>query len=135
MKPEIKEKFEDIPVQEPMKEKISEIEKPLKDEASKIASEVLVGGAAVAAAGAAVKDKPVEEVIPSDNSKPEKTEVVKVNKEQIKAAVAEVLDEEFLKDTIKSALAENLEKVIWAIIPDLAEKLILQEIEKLKKGE
>ena len=110
-----------------------QVEETVKDEASKIASEVLVGGAA--GADVSGKGKAVDEVKPSDDSKSEKTEVVKINKEQIKAAVAEVLNEEFLKDTIKSALAENLEKVIWAIIPDLAEKLILQEIEKLKKGE
>jgi hypothetical protein len=36
---------------------------------------------------------------------------------------------------VREVISKNLEKVIWEIVPDMAEKLIIEEIEKLKKGE
>lgn len=65
----------------------------------------------------------------------EGVQIQSVDAEMIKGIVAEILNEEFLKNTIKEVLSKNLEKVIWEIVPDITEKLVLEEIERLKKGE
>jgi len=57
-----------------------------------------------------------------------------LNETMIKNAIKEAFGEDFLKDVVRESLRENLEKVIWEVVPDLSEKLILEEIERLKKG-
>jgi len=59
---------------------------------------------------------------------------VEINEKMVQNAVAEVLDEDFLKGVVSQILHDKLEKVIRDVIPDLSEELILKEIEKLKKS-
>ncbi len=105
-------------------------QKEYKDKASEIAAELLNKKSIIDE-----QKEPAANITEEIEGKIENTYVSpQVTDEQIKKAVAEVLNEEFLKETIKDVLTKNLEKVVWEIIPDLAEKLIIEEIEKLKKG-
>lgn len=58
-----------------------------------------------------------------------------VDEDKVREIVSDIISEDFLKSVIKDVLSKNLEKVIWEIVPDMAEKLVLEEIERLKKGE
>ncbi|MCX8084387.1 MAG: response regulator [Calditerrivibrio sp.] len=60
------------------------------------------------------------------------TVVPTIDETVIKKIISEVIDETFLKSVLKEALSKQLEKAIWEIVPELAEKLILAEIEKIK---
>jgi DNA-binding response OmpR family regulator len=72
-----------------------------------------------------------EEVSEADSS----TVPEGLDRETVKAVIEEAIDLDFIRDTVREVLSKNLEKVIWEIVPDMAEKLIVEEIEKLKKGE
>ena len=72
-----------------------------------------------------------EEVSEADSS----TVPEGLDREAVKAVIEEAIDLDFIRDTVREVLSKNLEKVIWEIVPDMAEKLIVEEIEKLKKGE
>lgn len=53
----------------------------------------------------------------------------------LKVAIEKTIDLEFVKNIVREVLTKNLEKAVWEIVPDMAERLIIQEIERLKKGE
>ncbi|MGC8768161.1 response regulator [Calditerrivibrio sp.] len=55
-----------------------------------------------------------------------------INDEKIKSIISEIINEDFVKSVIKDVLAKSLEKAVWEIVPELAERLILSEIEKIK---
>lgn len=55
-----------------------------------------------------------------------------VTDEIIKKAVMEVINEDMLKGIIKECFGKILEKVVWDVVPELAEHLIIAEIEKIK---
>ncbi len=59
---------------------------------------------------------------------------VEIDENIVQSAVEKVLDGDFLKEAVRQALYKNLEKAIWEVVPDLSEKLILEEIEKLKEN-
>jgi hypothetical protein len=40
-----------------------------------------------------------------------------------------------MKDIVRETVSKSLEKAVWEIVPELAEKLILEEIERIKKGQ
>lgn len=53
----------------------------------------------------------------------------------LKVAIEKTIDLDFVKNIVREVLTKNLEKAVWEIVPDMAERLIIQEIERLKKGE
>ncbi len=59
---------------------------------------------------------------------------VEIDEKMVQNAVAEVLDEDFLKGVVSQILHDKLEKVIRDVVPELSEELILKEIEKLKES-
>jgi len=76
-----------------------------------------------------------EEVVTEYSVKDDEEEKIIVDKEIIKKVIEDSIDLDFLRDVVREVISKNLEKVIWEIVPDMAEKLIIEEIEKLKKGE
>lgn len=58
-----------------------------------------------------------------------------LNEDSLREAIEQTFDLEFVKNIVREVLAKNLEKAVWEIVPDMAEKLIIQEIERLKRGE
>jgi len=76
-----------------------------------------------------------EEVLVEDSVKSGEEGKLLVDKEVIKKVIEDSIDLDFLRDVVREVISKNLEKVIWEIVPDMAEKLIIEEIEKLKKGE
>lgn len=76
-----------------------------------------------------------EDVVAEDSVKHVEEEKLLVDKEMIKKVIEDSIDLDFLRDVVREVISKNLEKVIWEIVPDMAEKLIIEEIEKLKKGE
>jgi hypothetical protein len=50
----------------------------------------------------------------------------------IPATVA--LDEEQLKTLLASVSREVIERIVWEVVPDLAETIIKEEIRKIKAG-
>lgn len=59
----------------------------------------------------------------------------KISKEMIREIVYEAVDINFMKDIVRETVSKSLEKAVWEIVPELAEKLILEEIERIKKGQ
>jgi len=55
-----------------------------------------------------------------------------IDEERIRAIISEMINEDFIKSVIKDVLARNLEKAVWEIVPELAERLIIAEIERIK---
>lgn len=55
-----------------------------------------------------------------------------IDEERLRNIIAEIVNEDFIKSVIKDVLTKNLEKAVWELIPELAEKLIIAEIEKIK---
>lgn len=53
----------------------------------------------------------------------------------LRNTIEQTIDLEFVKNIVREVLSKNLEKAVWEIVPDMAERLIIQEIERLKKGE
>ncbi|MDD2732836.1 MAG: response regulator [Desulfuromonadaceae bacterium] len=54
--------------------------------------------------------------------------------ETVPAATTPVLSEEQLKVAISSASKEVIERIVWEVVPDLAETLIREAIRKIKEG-
>ncbi|MCA1927942.1 MAG: response regulator [Calditerrivibrio sp.] len=57
---------------------------------------------------------------------------IEISKDIVKNVVADIIDEDMIRGVIKESLGKHLEKVIWEVVPELAEKLIIAEIEKIK---
>ncbi|MBZ4672786.1 response regulator [Deferribacterales bacterium Es71-Z0220] len=76
-----------------------------------------------------------EDVAKEDFLESVEGEKLHIDKEMIKKVIEDSIDLDFLRDVVREVISKNLEKVIWEIVPDMAEKLIIEEIEKLKKGE
>ncbi|MEF3254410.1 MAG: response regulator [Deferribacterales bacterium] len=57
---------------------------------------------------------------------------VTVNSDIVKSAVASIITEDMIKDVVRECLSKHLEKVVWEVVPELAEQLIIAEIEKIK---
>lgn len=57
---------------------------------------------------------------------------IQISKDILKNVVADIIDEDTVRVAIKESLSKHLEKVIWEVVPELAEKLIIAEIEKIK---
>lgn len=77
--------------------------------------------------------KGFDEAISTNKSEPETTtQYSAINDEKIKSMISEIINEDFVKSVIKDVLAKSLEKAVWEIVPELAERLILAEIEKIK---
>ncbi|MGB9731854.1 MULTISPECIES: response regulator [Calditerrivibrio] len=77
--------------------------------------------------------KGVDEDTSPKTSEPElSTQYPTINDEKIKSIISEIINEDFVKSVIKDVLAKSLEKAVWEIVPELAERLILSEIEKIK---
>lgn len=64
----------------------------------------------------------------------EKEKPYEISKEMIREVVYEAIDIDFLKEIVRDTISKSLEKAVWEIVPELAEKLILEEIERIKKG-
>lgn len=83
-----------------------------------------------------VTEAPIEEEVLAENSvKHVQEERLLVDREMIKKTIEDALDLDFLRGVVREVISRNLEKVIWEIVPDMAEKLIVEEIERLKKGD
>jgi CheY-like chemotaxis protein len=52
----------------------------------------------------------------------------------VAAAAPAALDEEQLRSLLSSVSREMIEKIVWEVVPDLAETIIKEEIRKLKAG-
>jgi DNA-binding response OmpR family regulator len=65
----------------------------------------------------------------------EKEKPYEISKEMIREIVYEAIDIDFLKEIVRDTVSKSLEKAVWEIVPELAEKLILEEIERIKKGQ
>jgi len=65
----------------------------------------------------------------------EKEKPYEISKEMIREVVYEAIDIDFLKEIVRDTVSKSLEKAVWEIVPELAEKLILEEIERIKKGQ
>lgn len=65
----------------------------------------------------------------------EKEKPYEISKEMIREIVYEAIDIDFLKEIVRETVSKSLEKAVWEIVPELAEKLILEEIERIKKGQ
>ncbi|MGC8924430.1 MAG: response regulator [Calditerrivibrio sp.] len=77
--------------------------------------------------------KGVDEDTSPKTSEPElSAQYPTINDEKIKSIISEIINEDFVKSVIKDVLAKSLEKAVWEIVPELAERLILSEIEKIK---
>ena len=50
------------------------------------------------------------------------------------AAAPATIDEAQLKALLSNVSREIIEKIVWEIVPDLAERIIKEEIRKLKAG-
>jgi len=64
----------------------------------------------------------------------EKEKPYEISKEMIREIVYEAIDINFMKEIVRETVSKSLEKAVWEIVPELAEKLILEEIERIKKG-
>jgi len=65
----------------------------------------------------------------------EKEKPYEISKDMIREVVYEAIDIDFLKEIVRDTVSKSLEKAVWEIVPELAEKLILEEIERIKKGQ
>lgn len=65
------------------------------------------------------------------------TAAPEVSVEDIKAEVARAVSEALdtkIKEALSSLSRETIERIVWEVVPDLAEEILVKEIEKLKAG-
>ncbi len=129
------EELEDLKLEETLDIKLPEtiIEEKIEETVSvspleSIKEELVEENSASKAVVESVPAEKTEKVSDIMDTKP----AVSIDEDRLKGIVAEILNEDFIKSVIKDVLSRNLEKAVWELIPELAEKLILAEIEKIK---
>lgn len=147
--PELEEEPEPVVITE----EITEQEEPAEPEEAVEATEVIAEEPVLPAEIAeeveeAVTEAPVQfieeqeeqqiqaEIAPEPEPLPEPAPVIApLSRDEIKAAVEAAIDADLLKDIIKEVLAEKIEAAVRDTLPAIAERIITEEIERLKRGE
>jgi CheY-like chemotaxis protein len=110
---------------EPPAPAFSELEPPVEESAY---GDTDFGLSATAPVTPEVEVAPVTEPEPIDEQ-PAATSVVPA------AAVASALTEEQLREALTAASKDVIERIVWEVVPDLAEVLIKEAIRKIKEGQ